>query len=69
MNHPTGCAGPCDQGRKPCPCPEACGVPRVPDEDAPQQDIVRVVLQDLVVSIAVLAVFAVIVLWVAGELG
>ena len=65
----THCNGPCDQGRKPCPCPEACGVPRVPDEDAPQQDIFRVVLQDLVVSIAVLAVFAVIVLWVAGELG
>jgi hypothetical protein len=21
------CTGPCNQGRKPCPCPEACGNP------------------------------------------
>lgn len=24
-----GCSGPCEQGKKPCPTPEAC---RVPDE-------------------------------------
>jgi len=24
-----GCTGPCDQGRKPCPCPQAC----LQDED------------------------------------
>ena len=69
MNHPTGCTGPCEQGRKLCPTPHACGIASPVDDDPPQQDIVRVVLQDLAVSIAVLAVFAVIVLWVAGELG
>ena len=66
MNHPTGCAGPCDQGRKPCPCPEACGVPRVPDEDAPQQDIVRVVLGDLVIAVLLVGIIAAIVLGVVG---
>ena len=69
MNHPTGCAGPCDQGRKPCPCPEACGVPRVPDEDAPEQDIVRVVLGDLVIAVLLVAVVAVVVLIAVGRWG
>lgn len=69
MSQPNGCAGPCDQGRKLCPTPHACGIASPADEDAPEQDIVRVVLQDLAVSIAVLATFAVIVLWIAGELG
>ena len=29
MSKHLECNGPCEQGRKPCPCPEAC---RVPDE-------------------------------------
>ena len=66
MNHPTGCAGPCDQGRKPCPCHEACGVPRVPDENPPQQDIVRVVLGDLAIAVLLVGIIAAIVLEVVG---
>jgi hypothetical protein len=28
----AGCAGPCDQGRKLCPCPDACNVAHeIPD--------------------------------------
>jgi hypothetical protein len=27
MNNYTTCSGDCHQGRKPCPCPEACELP------------------------------------------
>ena len=59
------CTGPCDQGRKLCPTPHACGIAQVPDEDAPQQDIVRVVLTDIALSAVLIAVVAGVVLWVA----
>jgi len=59
------CAGPCDQGRLPCPCPHACGIAGA-DDDPPQHDMVRVVLQDLGISIALVAAVAVVVLVVAG---
>ncbi len=45
------CHGPCEQGRLPCPTPEACELP-------PKHDIVRVVLGDLVVSILLLLAVA-----------
>ena len=61
----TGCTGPCDQGRKLCPTPHACGIASPPDEDAPQQDIVRVVLTDIALSAVLIAVVAGVVLWVA----
>ena len=58
----THCNGPCDQGRKPCPCPAACGL-----EEPPQQDIVRVVLGDLIIAVALVAVVAVVVLVAVGR--
>jgi hypothetical protein len=30
-NHFRHCAGPCDQGHKLCPCPEACDADGYPD--------------------------------------
>jgi hypothetical protein len=45
------CHGPCQQGRLRCPTPEACELP-------PEQDMVRVVLGDLVVSILLLLAVA-----------
>jgi hypothetical protein len=62
VNH--HCAGPCDQGRKPCPCPEACGVPQ--NEDAPQPDMVRVVLGDAVIAVLLVGIIAAVVLGVVG---
>lgn len=32
LPHYTFCNGPCDQGRKPCPCPVAC------EKEAPSTD-------------------------------
>ena len=55
------CTGPCDQGRKLCPTPHACGIAQVPDEDAPQQDIVRVVIGDVAIAVAIVALIAFIV--------
>ena len=37
----------------------------LPDEDAPQQDIVRAVLTDIALSAVLIAVVAGVVLWVA----
>lgn len=42
------CTGPCDQGRRDCPCPEACGIAPPPSSTL----IVRVIA-------VVLAVYAV----------
>ena len=53
----NGCNGPCDQGRKPCPCPAACGF----DSEPPEHDPVRVVLFDVVVAVMILACVAMIV--------
>ena len=66
MNHPTGCTGPCEQGRKFCPTPHACGIASPMDEDAPQQDIVRVVLGDAVIAVLLVGIIAAIVLGVVG---
>jgi hypothetical protein len=38
----------------------------VPDEDAPEQDIVRVVLGDLVIAVLLVGIIAAIVLGVVG---
>ncbi len=35
------CNGPCDQGRRPCPTPEACGMPEEPQEEAWYGELVR----------------------------
>ena len=66
MKHPTGCTGPCEQGRKFCPTPHACGIASPVDDDAPQQDIVRVVLGDLVIAVLLVGIIAAIVLGVVG---
>lgn len=60
----THCNGPCDQGRKPCPCPSACGL-----EEPPPPDILKVVMGDLVIAVALVAVVAVVVLVAAGRWG
>ena len=57
----TGCTGPCDQGRLPCPCPSACGL-----EEPPEPNHLRVVLIDALIACAVVGVIAAIVLGVAG---
>ena len=56
------CTGPCDQGRKLCPTPHACGIAAPVDEDAPQQDIFRVVLSDLAIAAALVGA-VLMVLW------
>lgn len=61
MNHPTGCTGPCAQGRKPCPCPSACGL-----EEPPEPDHLRVVVVDGLIAAGIVAVIAAIVLGVVG---
>ena len=66
MKHPTGCTGPCEQGRKFCPTPHACGIASPVDEDPPQQDIVRVVLGDLVIAVLLVGIVAAVVLGVVG---
>ena len=52
----SGCNGPCNQGRLPCPCPSACGL-----EEPPEHDMLRVVLFDAVVAVMILAAVAMIV--------
>lgn len=66
MNPPTGCTGPCDQGRLLCPTPHACGIASPVDEDPPQQDIVRVVLGDLVIAVLLVGIIAAVVLGAVG---
>ena len=34
MNRPS-CSGPCEQGKKPCPCPQSC---QQPDDDKEMAD-------------------------------
>ena len=58
----NGCNGPCDQGRKPCPCPAACQF----EDEPPEHDSVRVVLIDVLIACAIVGVIAAIVLGVAG---
>ena len=65
MSRLPGCTGPCDQGRRLCPTPHACGVSAPSDDDAPEPDIVRAVLTDIALSAVVIAVIALIVMWVA----
>ena len=60
----THCNGPCDQGRKPCPCPAACGL-----EEPPEHDMLKVVMGDLVIAVALVAVVAVVVLVAVGRWG
>ena len=57
-----GCNGPCDQGRKPCPCPSACGL-----DEPPPPDMLRVVMGDLAIAAALVAVVAVVVLVAVGR--
>lgn len=47
------CHGPCDQGRRPCPTPEACVMP---DEDAPKHEVFKVVMKDIAISVALITV-------------
>jgi len=47
----TKCSGPCDQGRKPCPTPEACGL----HDDDLDSSSVFAVLRDVLLASAVLA--------------
>lgn len=57
----SGCTGPCNQGRLPCPTPAACGL-----EEPPEHDHARVVLMDLLVAaVAFAVVVGIVVLWVA----
>ena len=60
----THCNGPCDQGRRPCPCPAACGL-----EEPPEHDMLKVVMGDLVIAVALVAVVAVVVLVAVGRWG
>lgn len=60
----THCNGPCDQGRKPCPCPAACGL-----DEPPPPDMLKVVLGDLIIAVALVAVVAVVVLVLVGRWG
>ena len=60
----THCNGPCNQGRKPCPCPSACGL-----EEPPEHDMLKVVMGDLVIAVALVAVVAVVVLIAVGRWG
>ena len=53
------CDGPCDQGRKPCPCPPACVIDV---EDPPKPNHMRVVLTDLVIAIMIVALTTTVVL-------
>ncbi len=53
----SGCNGPCNQGRLPCPCPAACGL-----DEPPQHSIMRVILGDLVIAVLLVAV-VVLVVW------
>ena len=57
----THCNGPCNQGRKPCPCPAACGL-----EEPPEHDMLKVVMGDLVITAVIVAAIAAVVLGVAG---
>ena len=57
----THCTGPCDQGRKPCPCPSACGL-----DEPPEPNHLRGVLIDVLIACAIVGVIAAIVLGVAG---
>ena len=56
------CTGPCDQGRRLCPTPHACGIAAPADEGAPRQDIFRVVLSDLAIAAALVGA-VLMVLW------
>ena len=58
------CNGPCDQGRRPCPTPQACGL-----EEPPEHNLMRVVLGDLAIAAALVAVVAVVVLVLVGRAG
>jgi hypothetical protein len=49
------CAGPCDQGRRPCPTPEACEVPN------DLYDPKLAVLTDLAIAVAIIAAIAIVV--------
>jgi hypothetical protein len=49
------CHGPCDQGRKPCPTPEACEV------QEPEHNILRVVLSDIAIGVLLMALIALVV--------
>lgn len=60
----THCNGPCDQGRKPCPCPAACGL-----DEPPPPDMLKVVMGDLKITVALVAVVAVVVLVAVGRAG
>ena len=53
------CTGPCDQGRKLCPCPAACGL-----DEPPEHNPLRVVLFDVVIAVMILACVAMIVVGV-----
>jgi hypothetical protein len=46
-----GCNGPCNQGRRRCPTPEACGL----SDEPPDSGSVRAVLRDVLLACAVLA--------------
>jgi hypothetical protein len=49
----TGCAGPCDQGRRLCPCPEACNRPA---EEPGARDWKRIGLAVVLASAALVIV-------------
>ena len=49
------CSGPCDQGKKPCPCPQSC---QLKQQDAPPNNDLLVVLS-IVIGVWVVAVVAV----------
>ena len=54
----SGCSGPCKQGRKPCPTPEACR--RVPDEG-------QMYLEDVAIACGLTA-FVLFLLFVVGAI-
>lgn len=58
------CNGPCDQGRRECPCPAACGL-----EEPPEHDMLKVVMGGSLIAVALVAVVAVVVLVAAGGRG
>ena len=53
MNH---CTGPCEQGRRPCPCPHACW-----RDEPPEPDHARVVFIDAAIATIIVTAIAVIV--------
>ena len=56
---PVGCTGPCDQGRRMCPCPDACGIAVPSDSVRRWPQVAGLILLLLSASAAVAAAYIV----------